>query len=92
VEWTLCSGIYEGKMWISLRTSQNKVKASEVIQKLVSKLGTGGGHETSAGGQIALAKDTRQERETIQKAIRDRLLREVGADKQHTKKLVEVCQ
>jgi len=92
VEWTLCSGVYEGKIWLSLRTSQNKVKANVVIQKLVSELGTGGGHETSAGGQIALTKDTRQERNTIQKAIRDRLLHELGADEQRPKNLVEVCR
>lgn len=90
IEWTLCSGVYDGKMWISLRTSQNKIKAGEVIQKLISRLGTGGGHETSAGGQVALAKDTRQERDSIQKRIRDRLLREIGANKQQPRKLVEI--
>ena len=90
VEWTVCSGVYEGKMWISLRTSQNKMKAGEVMQKLISRLGTGGGHEMSAGGQVPLAKETRQERDTVQKTIRDRLLREIGANKKRPRKLVEI--
>jgi nanoRNase/pAp phosphatase (c-di-AMP/oligoRNAs hydrolase) len=90
VEWTLCSGTHQGKLWISLRTSQNKIKAKEVMQKLVFRLGTGGGHETSAGGQVVLAKDTRQERESLQKTIRDRLFHEIGVSKQQPRKLVDI--
>jgi nanoRNase/pAp phosphatase (c-di-AMP/oligoRNAs hydrolase) len=90
VEWTLCTGVYHGKTWISLRTSQTGMKAGEMMQKLVSGLGTGGGHEMSAGGQVPLVKDTRQEREAAQKTIRERLLREVGANNHQPKKLVQI--
>jgi len=87
-EWTLCSGRYKGKAWLSLRTSQTKVKAGEVMQKLVSGVGTGGGHEMSAGGQIPLVKDTRQEHDRVLRAVRERLLDEVGVKKRRPAKLV----
>jgi nanoRNase/pAp phosphatase (c-di-AMP/oligoRNAs hydrolase) len=88
--WTLCSGVYRGKLWLSLRTSQSDAKAGTLMQKMVSGLGTGGGHDMSAGGQIPLTRNNRQERETARKTIHDKLLRHVGADKNRSRKLVEI--
>ena len=41
--WTLCMGCYEGKILISVRTSEENGQAAEVIKKVVSRRGTGGG-------------------------------------------------
>ena len=50
--WTLCMGCYEGKILMSVRTSDENGQAGEVIKKVVSRRGTGGGHQTYAGGQF----------------------------------------
>ena len=76
--WVLCYGIHHGKLLLSLRTSQSDKPAGEVMKRIVSRLGTGGGHASAAGGQIALKKGTRSERETVYKRLRERFLKETG--------------
>jgi len=45
------------------------------MQGLVSQLGTGGGHSTSAGGQIALAEPAGESRAKVEQTVLRRLLR-----------------
>jgi nanoRNase/pAp phosphatase (c-di-AMP/oligoRNAs hydrolase) len=90
VNWVMCYGCYRDKCWISLRTSQTEIHAGELMKRLIARLGTGGGHETSAGGQVPLTKGTQTERETVQKMIRERLLRALRVEQYKPKKLVSV--
>jgi nanoRNase/pAp phosphatase (c-di-AMP/oligoRNAs hydrolase) len=90
VDWTMSYGVYQGKLWISLRTTQSRLNAGEVMKKIISGIGTGGGHETSAGGQVLLTKGTKTEQETVLKSIRDNFLTAVGA-KQHKPKKIVNC-
>jgi nanoRNase/pAp phosphatase (c-di-AMP/oligoRNAs hydrolase) len=90
VNWVMCYGCYRDKCWISLRTSQTEIHAGELMKRLMSKLGTGGGHETSAGGQVPLTKGTQAEREAVHKTIRERLLRALRIEQYKPKKLVSV--
>jgi nanoRNase/pAp phosphatase (c-di-AMP/oligoRNAs hydrolase) len=78
VEWVLSHGVHEGKLLLSMRTSQSRKRAGEVMKRIVSRLGTGGGHATAAGGQVPLKKGTRAEREDRHRTFRDRFLREIG--------------
>ena len=72
--WTLCYGFYQGKMLLSLRTSQVVERADKIIHHLVTRRGTGGGHDTMAGGQIPLKQGTDLERGKLEKTVRHRLL------------------
>ena len=78
IEWVLCHGAHDGKLLLSLRTSQSRKPAGDVMKRIVSRIGTGGGHATAAGGQVPLKKGTRAEREGRHKTFRDRFLKEVG--------------
>jgi nanoRNase/pAp phosphatase (c-di-AMP/oligoRNAs hydrolase) len=78
IEWVLCFGAHDGKLLLSMRTSQSRKRAGDVMKRIVSRIGTGGGHATAAGGQVPLKKGTRAEREGRHKAFRDRFLKEVG--------------
>lgn len=89
-EWSLCGGLYQGKAWLSLRSSRPDRSARDVMRVLVSGVGTGGGHGMSAGGQVPLAKGTKNEWHAVRKKIRDRLLREIGEEHQRPKKLVDL--
>jgi nanoRNase/pAp phosphatase (c-di-AMP/oligoRNAs hydrolase) len=90
VDWVLCFGVHNGKIWLSVRTTQTELSAGSLMRSVVKKLGTGGGHELSAGGQVPLPKQTRAELESVQKTIRERFLREAKATEQRRRRLVSL--
>ena len=55
VDWVMCYGFCDCRMLISFRTQDSSLSAGDVARKVVDKLGTGGGHDRMAGGQIPLA-------------------------------------
>ncbi len=70
--WALCIGWYGNRALLSLRTSVAGADAGQVMQRLVSRTGTGGGHRAMAGGQIPLPQDGDRRR------IEERLLQRVA--------------
>jgi nanoRNase/pAp phosphatase (c-di-AMP/oligoRNAs hydrolase) len=76
--WTMCTGYFDGKLLISIRTSQEQNRADKAIKSIVARAGTGGGHLTYAGGQVPLKNDTAAERQNLRKKIERRFLRAVG--------------
>jgi len=77
-QWTLCMGFVKQCMVLSLRTSGESLRAEQVIKRLVSRRGTGGGHLTYAGGQIPLKKETKTEALELERLVRRRFLRSLG--------------
>jgi nanoRNase/pAp phosphatase (c-di-AMP/oligoRNAs hydrolase) len=77
--WTMCTGYWNDKLLISLRTSEENNLAGRVVKQMVARKGTGGGHQTYAGGQIPLIKGTKAEREEIEDYIEKRFLEAIGA-------------
>ncbi len=77
--WTMCTGCWKDKLLISLRTSEEDNLAGKVIKHMVARKGTGGGHQTYAGGQVPLIKGTKAEREEIEKYVEERFLEAIGA-------------
>ena len=82
VDWVMCCGFCNdprlncaGQMLISFRTQDNTLSAGDVARKVVAQLGTGGGHEHMAGGQIKL---TSAGRARIKSVIRKRFLSALG--------------
>jgi nanoRNase/pAp phosphatase (c-di-AMP/oligoRNAs hydrolase) len=88
-EWALCYGPFRQKILLSIRTSQRNKRAEEVIRSIVSRVGTGGGHEMIAGGQIPLTEETKTELERLEKLIRRRFLESVSANKHKGRRLVD---
>lgn len=76
--WTMCTGYWSEKLLISLRTSEESNLAGKVMKHVVGRKGTGGGHQTYAGGQIPLVKGTKAEREEIEKGIEQRFIEAIG--------------
>ncbi len=87
--WTLCMGCYEGKILMSVRTSDENGQAGEVIKKVVSRRGTGGGHQTYAGGQISFHKNTKTEMTTLQTVIRQKFLEALGKSECRGERLIK---
>ncbi|MCU0918012.1 MAG: DHH family phosphoesterase [Planctomycetes bacterium] len=77
--WTMCTGCWNDKLLISIRTSEESNLAEKVMRHMVARRGTGGGHLTYAGGQIPLIEGTKQERERLEKQIERRFFEAIGA-------------
>lgn len=75
VSWALCLGRYDGKIWLSLRTSKEKANAGKILRKLIGNKGTGGGHDMIAGGQIDCANMKPEEYKEIEEGIIGSFLR-----------------
>jgi len=86
--WTMCTGFFNGKLLISIRTSQEQNRADKAIKSIVARRGTGGGHLTYAGGQIPLKKDTETERRKLKKQVEQKFLRAAGMSQANSSRLL----
>jgi nanoRNase/pAp phosphatase (c-di-AMP/oligoRNAs hydrolase) len=77
VDWALCMGRFNKDVFLSIRTIEPTADAGSLMKRLVADLGTGGGHETMAGGRIRdAAANGRAER--LERLVRRRFLEELG--------------
>jgi nanoRNase/pAp phosphatase (c-di-AMP/oligoRNAs hydrolase) len=88
VQWALVTGVHQGKIVLSLRTSNPKLSAGALMTRLLIKIGEGGGHRTKAGGVIRLPNDSGIELERMRKFIQRRFLRALKIQQSHGQKLV----
>jgi len=86
--WTLGYGVFREKLLLSIRTSEVSKRADKVMRGVVARRGTGGGHDTIAGGQIPLRKGTKAEVSKIEKIVRQKFLRIVGVENHLGERLI----
>jgi len=87
--WSMCTGLWNEKIMISIRTSEENKLAEKVIKSMVFRKGTGGGHLTYAGGQVPLTTGTKAEREEAEKHIEEKFLKAIGAEEDRSVSLVK---
>ncbi len=75
VGWAMVTAVHDGKLVISLRTSEAKHSAADVARRLFRRIGEGGGHKAKAGGFIPLEIGSASEVERYRTMLRRRLLR-----------------
>ena len=56
VRWSICTGRYQGKLHVSLRTHNTKANAGKMLQKIVGEPRRAGGHGMIAGGNLILGE------------------------------------
>lgn len=54
VQWSVCMGVHDDVLVLSLRTRRKRGGAGRLVQAVVGQHGTAGGHGMAAGGQIPL--------------------------------------
>lgn len=81
-------GTTPSKTIVSLRTSDEKIIAGEVMQKLIKGLGCGGGHGLIAGGQISEVPRSRTALKRLGSVLNMRLLEALGEPARRSRKLV----
>jgi nanoRNase/pAp phosphatase (c-di-AMP/oligoRNAs hydrolase) len=92
VDWVMCYGFYENQLLLSLRTQDSRLDAGDVAHKIVYKLGTGGGHESMAGGQIQSKRGrySTLERKKLSRLIQNRFLKALRIRTRKAKYLVQI--
>lgn len=87
-EWVVCLGLYKGTLYLSLRTEVRNANADQVIKAVLGDLGSGGGHETLAGGQVPIERDSLKLAGTVRRQIERRFLDHLGLDPKSRRRLV----
>ncbi len=48
--WSLCTGIFDQRIYLSIRTTNPRAQAGRLMRRLIGRRGKGGGHSMIAGG------------------------------------------
>ncbi|MFC1737027.1 bifunctional oligoribonuclease/PAP phosphatase NrnA [Candidatus Hydrogenedentota bacterium] len=75
IAWSVCYGIYDGAIYLSVRSSTTRHNSGKVAKRIVRNLGGGGGHKMMAGGRIELAGKTPEEVNAILELLEKRFRR-----------------
>jgi nanoRNase/pAp phosphatase (c-di-AMP/oligoRNAs hydrolase) len=90
VDWALCAGVHQDRLVLSMRTSVPHGRAGELLQQVVGKLGSAGGHHRRAGGVIPLSSTASSAIEDVQGELRRRLLKSLHIDECRGQRLVSL--
>jgi nanoRNase/pAp phosphatase (c-di-AMP/oligoRNAs hydrolase) len=72
--WSIAMGHYGGQLYISLRSTNLKARAAHLLQKLLGRQGTAGGHGQMAGGQVDISEMTPAEVNLMEEKLLQRFL------------------
>jgi nanoRNase/pAp phosphatase (c-di-AMP/oligoRNAs hydrolase) len=79
VEWTMCIGIIDGWIHLSLRTSDRDRHAGKIARNLGGRRGYGGGHQALAAAQIPIPEGNGKRRTAAMiKGLTKRFLKATG--------------
>ena len=73
--WSCVLGEYRSTLYVSLRTSDLDANAGEVMRKVISGMGSGGGHPSMAGGQVPLTGFLPDEKAAAKRTFIEEMLR-----------------
>jgi nanoRNase/pAp phosphatase (c-di-AMP/oligoRNAs hydrolase) len=71
--WSLASGLYNDRVYLSIRTSNPRADAGRLMRRLVGRRGKGGGHGMTAGGWVPAARAPGGDPRALQRQLAVRL-------------------
>jgi nanoRNase/pAp phosphatase (c-di-AMP/oligoRNAs hydrolase) len=86
--WSCVLGEYRSTLYVSLRTDDLDANAGDLLKKVISGTGSGGGHPSMAGGQVPLTGFLSDEKDAAKRTFVEDLLRRLGADAEPGEPLV----
>lgn len=78
--WSLVTGVFNDRVYLSIRTTNIRADAGEIMRKLVAKEGKGGGHGMIAGGWVAVPEADADDPWDLQQELARRLARELSKE------------
>jgi nanoRNase/pAp phosphatase (c-di-AMP/oligoRNAs hydrolase) len=88
VDWAVCGGVFEDKLFLSVRTAFAEAQAGQLLQNVVGRLGKAGGHDRRAGGSIKLKSTSPTAIDELQAKLRKRLLKALHIQESRGQRLV----
>jgi nanoRNase/pAp phosphatase (c-di-AMP/oligoRNAs hydrolase) len=89
INWAVCAGVHQEKMYLSLRTNQPRAHAGEILRQVTAKMGgRAGGHDRRAGGFIPLLRTAASAIENVQGELRRGLLKALDIEETRGRRLV----
>ena len=88
VAWSICLGLFDGQLKISLRSDHIGAESGDVLREVVDGLGTAGGHDKRAGGAIRLADASPDAIDALLRTLRRRFLSRLDIDEQYGRRLL----
>jgi nanoRNase/pAp phosphatase (c-di-AMP/oligoRNAs hydrolase) len=82
-------GVYGNEILFSLRSDDPGALLGSLARRIAGGLGTAGGHESGAGGQIPVARSARGGKKSLQEAVIARLLEELGLKGERPRNLIQ---
>ncbi len=73
--WSLCTGVFEGRVYLSVRTTNSRADAGRLMRRILGRHGKGGGHGTMAGGWMETSRAPNGDFAQLQNALAARLAR-----------------
>jgi nanoRNase/pAp phosphatase (c-di-AMP/oligoRNAs hydrolase) len=92
VKWVLSVGEFVGDVYFSLRTKKKRGSADRIAQRMVSGLGSGGGHEMMAGGKVSSADNPRHSYLELSEVLVSRFLKALKRRDQKVQTLLSFSQ
>lgn len=77
VTWSFCTGIGEGRLWVSLRASRRDARCGQIVRDALQGQGPGGGHDRMAAGVLSLNGLSADEQERKLRELQLALLRRI---------------
>jgi nanoRNase/pAp phosphatase (c-di-AMP/oligoRNAs hydrolase) len=78
MHWSICSAACKDRLYISIRSTHLKAKCGIMLQKVLGKDGSAGGHGMLAGGFLPLAGVKEDEISTLEEKVMLRFIRELA--------------
>lgn len=88
IDQIFCAVVFDGDLFISVRTTRKGGDASALIRRTLAGLGSGGGHQHRAGGKITGPFDTSHVTAGLRTELSRRWLEACGAESADRSKLV----
>jgi nanoRNase/pAp phosphatase (c-di-AMP/oligoRNAs hydrolase) len=73
--WSLCTGAHGDRLYLSIRTTNARAEAGNLIRRLIGKSGKGGGHGTLAGGYVVLGHGSGDNQRALERKLAHRFVR-----------------
>ena len=73
MQWALCTGHYKDKLYVSLRITNPKMDAGEVLRDVFINRDEAGGHDSIAGGSFYVGKAGEEQWQEAEQALIERL-------------------
>jgi nanoRNase/pAp phosphatase (c-di-AMP/oligoRNAs hydrolase) len=73
--WSLCTGVYDDRVYLSIRTTNVRADAGRIMRRLVARSGKGGGHGMIAGGWVQITAGWADQPRALQEQLARRLAR-----------------